>query len=100
MMPAKEEPLRDLLANAHVLAESLENDRRPQAAALVRELVARVVPMKIVRSGGSHPKRFVRADDLPPLPKQKPGTWCAQCDKLVSDAEARVCRDKFCKVPA
>lgn len=95
MMPPKEEPLRDLLANALVLAESLENDRRPQAATLVRELVARVVPTKIVRSGGSNPKRIV-ADPMPPIVQYKKGVWCEQCDKLVLQS----CSSKFCKVPA
>jgi hypothetical protein len=96
MMPPAEEPLRALLANAEVLAESLDNDRRPQSAALIRELIKRVVPMKVVRSGGSHPKRFVPTD-LPPLPKLKPGVWCAQCDKLVLPAEVAACRSDFCK---
>ena len=99
MMPLAEEPLRVLLANAEVLAETLDNDQRPQSAALIRELIKRVVPMKMVRSGGSHPKKFVPID-LPPLPKLKPGTWCDQCDKLVSDAEARACKSQFCKVAA
>jgi len=99
MMPLAEEPLRVLLANAEVLAETLDNDQRPQSAALIRELIKRVVPMKMVRSGGSHPKKFVPIDLLP-LPKLKPGTWCDQCDKLVSDAEARACTSQFCKVAA
>lgn len=94
MMPPAEEPLRDLLANAFVLAESLENDRRPQAAALVRELVARVVPMKVVRSGGSNPRKFV-PEALAPIVQTKRGTWCDQCDKLV----LKGCASKFCKVP-
>ncbi len=97
-MSLADTPLRDLLANAEVLAESLASDRRPHAAALIRELVARVVPMKVVRTGGTHPKRIV-PDDLPPL-QARPGTWCDQCDKLVSDAEARACRSQFCKVAA
>ncbi len=95
MMPPREEPLRDLLANAYVLAESLENDRRPQAAALVRELVARVVPTKIVRSGGANPKKIV-PDVLEPIVQNKRGVWCDQCDKLVQKG----CASKFCKVAA
>lgn len=91
MMPPREEPLRDLVANAFVLAESLENDRRPQAAALVRELVARVVPTKIVRTGGSHPKRIVIDE---PIKQTKRGIWCEQCDRMVD----RACASKFCKV--
>lgn len=94
MMPPAEEPLRELLANAYVLAESLENDRRPQAAALVRELVARVVPMKVVRSGGSNPRKFV--PDPLPIVQTKRGTWCDQCDRIVE----RGCNSKFCKVAA
>lgn len=92
-------PLRDLLANAEVLAESLEADRRPKAAALIRELVARVVPMKVVPSGGSNAKRFV-PDDLPQHIVVRPGKWCGQCDRLVSDADAAKCQSRFCKVAA
>ena len=88
-----EEPLRDLLANAEVLADTLDNDRRPQAAALVRELIRRVVPMKVVRTGGSHPRKFVPDEPLP-LVKHRPGVWCDQCDKLVLQA----CSSRFCKV--
>jgi len=95
MMPPREEPLRDLLANAYVLAESLENDRRPQAAALVRELVARVVPTKVVRTGGTHPKRIV-SDVMEPIKQNKRGTWCDQCDRIVDKG----CASRFCKVAA
>jgi hypothetical protein len=92
MMP-REEPLRDLVANAYVLAESLDNDRRPQAAALVRELIARVVPTKIIRSGGSNPRKIVMDQ---PIVQVKAGIWCEQCDRRVD----RACSSKFCKVPS
>lgn len=95
MMPPQEEPLRVLLSNADVLAESLDNDRRPKAAALVRELIARVVPMKVVRSGGSHPRKFV-PDLMEPVKQNKRGTWCDQCDRIVD----RGCESRFCKVAA
>ncbi|NBT78167.1 MAG: hypothetical protein EBT04_06885 [Betaproteobacteria bacterium] len=95
MMPPREEPLRDLLANAYVLAESLENDRRPQAAALVRGLIDRVVPTKVVRSGGSHPKKIV-PEALEPIRQTKRGTWCDQCDRIV----LKGCTSRFCKVTA
>lgn len=93
MISPKEEPLRDLIAVAQLLAESLENDRRPKAAETVRELIRRVVPTKIVRTGGSHPKRIV-ADPMPPIVQYKKGVWCDQCDKLV----LKTCSSKFCKV--
>lgn len=95
MMPPREEPLRDLLANAYVLAESLENDNRPKAAQLIRDLCSRVVPTKVVRTGGSAPKRIV-PDSLPPIIQYKKGVWCDQCDKLVLQA----CSSRFCKVAA
>lgn len=100
MMPPREEPLRDLIANALVLAESLENDRRPQAGALVRELVQRVVPMKVVRTGGSHPRKLVH-EPIEPIIKfaaeqAKRGQWCDQCERLVQKG----CQSRFCKVAA
>lgn len=95
MMPPRDEPLRDLVANAYVLAESLENDRRPQAAALIRELINRVVPLKVVRSGGSNPKKFV-PEVIEPIQQNKRGTWCDQCDRIVMKG----CASRFCKVAA
>ena len=94
-MSLSDAPLRELLANAEVLAESLEHDKRPQSAALIRELVARVVPLKFVPSGGTHPKRLVHDVGAKPMPSS---TWCSQCEKRVSAKEAAGCNSRFCKV--
>jgi len=89
--------LRELTANAEVLVESLECDNRPKAAALVRELVARVVPLKFVPSGGTHPKRLVPDPDVKPV-AMPASSWCEQCEKRVTAKEAAGCKSRFCKV--
>jgi len=92
-------PLRELVANAEVLADTLDNERRPKSAAIIRELIARVVPIKVVPSrgiGGRSPIEVLHE----PIVQRKPGAWCDQCDKRVTPAEARACQSRFCKVAA
>jgi hypothetical protein len=96
-MSLADTPLRDILANAEVLAESLEYDKRPQSAALIRELIARVVPLKFVPSGGTHPKRLVPDPDVKPV-AMPASSWCEQCEKRVTAKEADGCKSRFCKV--
>lgn len=84
-----------LVTKAQELAAELAHSGMAGNAEVIRELCRRVVPTKIVPSGGSHPRKFV-ADPGPLVPIKDGLTWCDQCDKRVQ----RGCQSKFCKVAA
>ena len=94
-MKPHELSLPELIANAHVLADTLRYDKRPGAAKLVLELIARVVPVRVVPTRGkpieAQPVKLAQ-------PKAEPlgMVWCDQCEHRV----AKGCTSQFCKVVA
>ena len=96
MPETNEEPLFSLVTKAHTLANMLANMGMTTNAQVVRELVKRVVPVKVVptrphvRPSRSKPSQFVADPIRPPDGK----TWCEQCQKLVTVG----CQSRFCKV--
>jgi len=94
-MTPRDLSLRDLLANAHVLAEMLRDERRPGAAALVDELVSRCVPLKLVPTRGK-PIEAQPVNVTQPKIEAAGMVWCEQCQHRV----AKGCTSQFCKVVA
>jgi len=72
----------ELVTSAANTAEALDGMNLPRNAAIVRELCARLVPIKVALTV--------------PVSGQK--AWCEQCDMLVALSEAANCKSKFCGV--
>ena len=92
--------LRDLISNAHVLADSLQVEGRPHAAGLILELVKRTIPVKLVPTRGKPIVAVSLLDsDLPAGVDLSPPVvhvrqWCDQCERRVTES----CTSPFCKV--
>ena len=89
MPDTTDEPLFVLVTKARTLADMLANMGMHQNAEVIRELVKRVVPVKLVPTRGK-PVRLL--DD--PIAAPTDRKWCDQCQKLVATG----CQSKFCKV--
>ena len=87
----KEQPLFVLVTQARALADTLASMGMNHNAEVIRDLINRVVPVKIVPTRGK-PMRAVADPIAIPVGK----TWCVQCEKLV----AQGCKSKFCGVLA
>ena len=84
-----DEPLFQLVTQARTLADMLASMGMARNADVVRELIKRVVPIKVIPTRG-RPMSIVSDPIAPPDGK----VFCAQCDRLVSKG----CGSQFCKV--
>lgn len=90
-----------LTTSAYEIAEFLDVLGSREKSAVIRELINRVIPTKIIPSRGL--KAVAKPAPKPaPMPAPTPATgemvWCDQCDRRVTAAESDACKSRFCSL--
>ncbi|MBF5091305.1 hypothetical protein F1640_15055 [Novosphingobium sp. NBM11] len=82
-----------LTASAYEIAEFLDVLGSREKSAVIRELINRVIPTKVI------PSRGLKAVAVPaPTPATSEMVWCDQCDRRVAGSMATTCKSRFCSL--
>lgn len=86
-----------LTTSAYEIAEFLDVLGSREKSAVIRELINRVIPTKIIPSRGM--KAIAVSERMPaPLPATGEMVWCDQCDRRVTGSMATTCKSRFCSL--
>lgn len=87
-----------LTTSAYEVAEFLEVIGSREKAAVIRELIKRAVPTKIVPSRGTARVQPKPVSEPAILPVSDGKVWCGQCDRRVPSSKQTTCSSRFCSL--
>lgn len=90
-----------LTASVYEIAEFLDVLGSREKSAVIRELINRVIPTKVIPSRGL--KAVAMSEPMPapklaPMPATGEMVWCDQCDRRVTASESAACKSRFCSL--